>query len=212
MKKTHSEEVSSYELMLILLPNLGEEASEKELVAIRELITGPGGDIYHEDIWGNQELAYTIRKNDNGFYAVLNFHLAPAHLKEMEKALNINPVVLRFLVVKTPSSYKVVTFKEYSEIRAKEALEKEEAKKAKEEARDKNVSKPAPRPAPAPAARRPVAAAPAPAPAPVAAPKVEEPVVAAEEPEKAPKVVKKPNLEEADKRLKSIIDDPDITL
>lgn len=206
MKKTHSEEVSSYELMLIFLPNLGEEASEKELVAIRELITGSGGDIYHEDIWGNQELAYTIRKNDNGFYAVLNFHLAPAHLKEMEKALNINPVVLRFLVVKTPSSYKVVTFKEYSEIRAKEALEKEEAKKAKEEARDKNVSKPAPRPAPAPAARRPVAAAP------VAASKVEEPVVAAEEPEKAPKVVKKPNLEEADKRLKSIIDDPDITL
>lgn len=193
--------------MLILLPNLGEEASEKELVAIRELITGQGGDIYHEDIWGNQELAYTIRKNDNGFYAVLNFHLAPAHLKEMEKALNINPVVLRFLVVKTPSSYKVVTFKEYSEIRAKEALEKEEAKKAKEEAREKNVSKPAPRPAPA--ARRPA----------TPAPKVEAPVakkapveVAAEEPEKAPKVVKKPNLEEADKRLKSIIDDPDITL
>lgn len=198
MEKTHSENVFAYELMLVLLPNLGDEATEKELDEIRKLITSGDGEIYHEDVWGNQELAYTIRKQDNGFYVVLNFRTQPANLKEIERSLNINGVVLRFLITKTPASYHIVTHKEYREVAEQEAKEKALAKQAKEE-----KSRPAQKPERV--ERKPYVK------------KEEKPVEKVEKkveeaPAKPEKVVKKPNLEEADKRLKSIIDDPDITL
>lgn len=197
MTKTHSKDVSAYELMLILLPNLGDEATEKELDEIRKLITSTDGDIYHEDIWGNQELAYTIRKQDTGFYAVLNFKTAPENLKELERSLNINGVVLRFLITKTPASYHIVSHQEYKAVAEQEAKEKAAAKLAKEE-KARPTHKPAERPERKPYVKKEEK---------VVEKKVEEVVE-----EKPVKAIKKPNLEEADKRLKSIIDDPDITL
>ncbi len=204
MKNPHPDNVSAYELMLVLLPNLGEEGTEKELDEIRKLITTTDGVIYNEDLWGTQELAYTIRKQDNGFYAVLNFKTAPANLKEIETALNINSVVLRFLITKTPSSYHIVTGQEYKEIAEQQAKEKAEAKAAKEE-KSRPTHKQAERPERKPYVKKEVKE--------VKEEKVvEKKVVAEVVVEKPAKAVKKPNLEEADKRLKSIIDDPDITL
>ena len=60
-----SEEKSSqkYEIMVLLLPDLGEKATEDALNEVRNLLKEHDGEIYHEDIWGVRDLAYTIKKN-----------------------------------------------------------------------------------------------------------------------------------------------------
>ena len=76
-------ENSKYEIMVILLPDLGEEGSKKELDEIRSLITENEGEIYHEDVWGIRDFAYKMKKQEQGFYAVFNFTLGPEKVRKM---------------------------------------------------------------------------------------------------------------------------------
>ncbi len=188
--------VQKYELMVIFFPDIGEAAIGKELEELKKYISSNEGEVLQEDSWGARDLSYHIKKQEQGFYYVMNFTLASAKVAEMQRGLVINPSVIRALIVKTPEKYVFRNFAEYQE-------EEEKAKAAKEEAKQKKeLKKP-----------RVEAIKHASAPATAQAPR---PPVKAEVVE-APKKVKKAipakvNLEEVDARLKSIIDDPDITL
>jgi len=201
-----------YEIMLILQPDLGEERTTALLKEMRELIAEANGKIFHEDLWGLRELAYAIKKQRQGYYAVLNFTADPIKVKEFEKQLNIHQGVLRYLIQKTPKAYAIVTLAEYEEIAKEEALKAQEEAKAKAEKMDssrpkRRFEKPAAKPE-KPAKeekeeKKPVKK--------VA--KKEEPAEEAEEKVEKPKAKKQAtNLEDVDAKLKSIIDDPDITL
>ena len=133
-----NEETFKYELMLIFLPDLGEAGITTELDEIRALVKELKGDIYHEDIWGVRDFAYTIKKHDQGYYAVFNFKLEPTKLQALNKPLNLNQEVLRYLITKTPEGYTLVTLEQYAEEAAKE---EEEAKKKKEDSAKKKVVK-----------------------------------------------------------------------
>ena len=99
-------ETTRYEMMMIILPNLGDDATQKELDEIRSLLSSHGGNIFHEDIWGNMDLAYTIKKQDQGYYIVWNLDLPTDQMKEIETALNINQAVVRYMFVKIPQEYE----------------------------------------------------------------------------------------------------------
>lgn len=142
--------------MVILVPELSEKDTNNELNEIRSMITTPGGKIVNEDVWGLRDLAYTIKKHDRGFYTVINFELAPEHIKEIEKALTIQPAVIRSLIIKTPKYYEFKTLQEYQDVA--DALEKEQQKEREEK---EAARRPAGRPA-APAAPRKAPAAVAP--------------------------------------------------
>ena len=43
--------IAKYELMLILLPDMGESKTAEELQEVREQITSVGGEILEEDLW-----------------------------------------------------------------------------------------------------------------------------------------------------------------
>lgn len=182
--------MENYEIIFILAPGLGEAGTKSELDTVRELITSNKGKIVHEDIWGIRDLAYRIGKHDQGYYAVFNFKMETRSVKELDKPLNINQSVLRFLVIKTPSSYEFKTLEDFEaeKLPDVESEEIKKAAKAKSEARAERGK-------------------------PVERPKVEKPVeVPAEKPKKEEKEIKKPKLEDLDEKLKNIINDPDISL
>ena len=108
-------ETTKYEIMLILLPDLGEEKTKSELDEVRSVISENGGEIFHEDLWGVREFAYRIKKLDEGYYAVFNFTMEPGKLKKLDKPLELNQSVLRYLIVKTPSIHEIITLEEYEE-------------------------------------------------------------------------------------------------
>ena len=79
-----------------------EEAARKELIEkVSALITNNGGEIEKVDeTWGKRKLAYAIDYKTEGWYVLVNFK-APVELpRELERNLQINENVLRYLVIK----------------------------------------------------------------------------------------------------------------
>jgi len=181
--------------MAVFLPDLGEEGTSKALDELKKLLEENSAKVTAEDLWGLRDFAYTIKKHDQGYYVVLNLEMDPEKLPELEKPLNLNKELLRFMFVKLPKNYTFKTLAEYEEEAEKEAEELAKEKAEKEEAKARRNPKRAPRPA-------------------KTAPKKEEKKEEVKEVKKEKKIEKlvKPDLSEVDKKLKSIIDDPDITL
>lgn len=199
-----NKETSNYEIMAIFSPDLGEENTKKELDELKEIITSHGGNITHEDIWGLRDFAYTIKKYDQGYYVVFNFATDPSKIKELEHPLNLNQNVIRYLVTKTTSAYEIKTLAKYEEEAEAESQEEEKKNQDKEDEKKKAAAK-----------RH--------------AKKIVEKVIEKKEVKKEEKVKeeappkevpteeeapkkKTQKLDDVDEKLKSIIDDPDITL
>jgi len=226
-----------YELMVILDPNIGEEAASKEVEKLKGEIKEFEGNVSSGDFWGIRDLAYRIKKENRGYYAVLNFEIDPSKTKEFEKDLSLNQTILRYLLIKTPNYYELKTFvdlqKEAEEISRKKA----ELAKAKEEKKEQRRGGIVSRPVRKERKEEPVEEKEEKAPVvkeekPVSKPKKEtkremveeieeeikeekkEKIKEEEEPKKEPKLKlsDKSALEDFDAKLKSIIDDPDITL
>ncbi len=127
--------MQQYELMLMLLPNLGEKALGEAVAEIKDFVGSMGGKISQEDVWGVRDLAYRIKKHDQGYYIVWILELPAASITEMEKTLNINANIMRYLLLKTPQNY---SFKTLTQLEA----EAEAAAKEAAEAKNENNSEP----------------------------------------------------------------------
>jgi len=92
--------VKAYELMLIMRPNLEDEAREAVLEKVRTIITAEGGTVDSEESWGKRRLAHEIAHNEEGDYQVDLFHADPATVAELDRVLHITDQVLRFMIVR----------------------------------------------------------------------------------------------------------------
>jgi len=93
--------MNRYEMIYIIDTGL-EEAARKELIEkVSALIEKNGGEIEMVDeTWGKRRLAYAIDYKTEGWYVLVTFK-APVELpRELERNLQINENVLRYLVVK----------------------------------------------------------------------------------------------------------------
>ncbi|MRS11853.1 MAG: 30S ribosomal protein S6 [Actinobacteria bacterium] len=92
--------MKAYELMLILRPNLEDEARDAALEKTRGLITAEGGTVDTEDSWGKRRLAHEIDHTEEGDYHVVLFHASAATVAELDRVLHITDQVLRFMIVR----------------------------------------------------------------------------------------------------------------
>ena len=93
--------MNRYEMIYIIDTDL-EETARKELIEkVSALIENNGGEIEKVDeTWGKRRLAYAIDYKTEGWYVLVTFQ-APVELpRELERNLQINESVLRYLVVK----------------------------------------------------------------------------------------------------------------
>ena len=93
--------MNRYELTYIIDTAL-EETARKELIEkVSALIAANGGEVEKVDeTWGKRRLAYAINYKTEGWYVLVTFK-APADLpRELERNLEIDDSVIRFLVVK----------------------------------------------------------------------------------------------------------------
>ena len=94
--------MNRYELTYIIDAAL-EETARKELIEkVSALIAANGGEVekVDETFWGKRRLAYAINYKTEGWYVLVTMK-APAELpRELERNLQINENVLRYLVVK----------------------------------------------------------------------------------------------------------------
>jgi small subunit ribosomal protein S6 len=115
----------SYEVMVILPPDITEKETHARLGNIKSQIEARGGVITHEDLWGKRDFTYCIKRYESGFYAVINFNFPPLRMGELMKVLRLDTSILRFLLLQTPLDYRVFVFEEDQDLLKAEIKKKE---------------------------------------------------------------------------------------
>lgn len=94
-KKLHD-----YELVVIISPELVEEAVDGVMGRISKFITENGGSVATIEQWGKKKLAYPIKHFTEGSYVLARFKLKPKLSKELEASLQISEEVFRHLLIR----------------------------------------------------------------------------------------------------------------
>lgn len=84
-----------YELMVILDPESDERNVQPALDKMLGVVTKDGGSVDNVDIWGRRRLAYDIKKQSEGIYAVVTLTAESATAQELDRQLGLNETVVR---------------------------------------------------------------------------------------------------------------------
>lgn len=78
-----------------------EEKERKSLLdSVTKKIVGEEGKIEKEDLWGERSLAYPIKRQTSGFYAHFEIKADPKTAKGLDKALDLEEDILRYLLIR----------------------------------------------------------------------------------------------------------------
>ena len=91
--------MNKYESVIIVNPNLEEQAIKALVAKFSDLINGDG-KIEKVDEVGKKKLAYDIKKQSEGYYIVFYFEANPNLIAELERIYRITDEVMKFIVVK----------------------------------------------------------------------------------------------------------------
>jgi small subunit ribosomal protein S6 len=129
-----------YETILIAHVDLSEDELSSLIARYSTLITGQKGILVKVERWGKRRLAYLIKKQQRGFYILIDYAGETAAVNELERNLKINDKILKFMTVLKDDAVNP------------EALEKEiaEAAQKTEKKEEVKVTAPATPPAAAP--------------------------------------------------------------
>lgn len=87
-----------YEVVFIVNPDLDETAFKELTTRVSGWITDAGGTVSKVDFWGKRQLAYPIRKKNEGQYVLIESNMAPSFCAELERNLRLTEPVMRFLI------------------------------------------------------------------------------------------------------------------
>ena len=90
----------AYEVVVILDPSLEERTVAPSLDKYLFLVTKDGGTVDNVEVWGRRRMAYEIKKNAEGIYAIVSLQAEPATVKELDRQLTLNESVLRTKVIR----------------------------------------------------------------------------------------------------------------
>ena len=85
-----------YEAVYVFDSTLEDSAVIEKLDRFHQLV-GAAGDMT-VDHWGRRQLAYPIGPRENGYYVVARFDAETAGIPEYERALKLDPSVIRYLL------------------------------------------------------------------------------------------------------------------
>ncbi|NLW59402.1 MAG: 30S ribosomal protein S6 [Firmicutes bacterium] len=90
----------TYESVIILSPQLDEEALENAINRIQDVIKNGEGEVTKVDRWGKRRLAYEINNHTEGYYLVVEMKAPSATAQELDRVLRISDDVIRHLIVR----------------------------------------------------------------------------------------------------------------
>jgi small subunit ribosomal protein S6 len=96
-----------YEILVIIDPRPTDEEVAALLTRLGENLKGLGAEVGKVESWGKRRLAYDLRKQREGTYAVIEALAEPATIKEFERQLRLNEQVLRFMTTRVPVKKRV---------------------------------------------------------------------------------------------------------
>ena len=100
MVSQEDKQLRDYELVVIINPEVIDEALDSIVDNVSQFITENGGTISNVERWGKRRLAYPIKHFMEGNYVLTQFKLSPKLDKKFETSLQISEEVLRHLLVR----------------------------------------------------------------------------------------------------------------
>lgn len=89
----------NYELMYIVNPELGSEATSELAQLYRKLAEELGGDVHDVDDWGMRRLAYEIDDHGEGHYVIMSFSATSDRVtNELDRRMRMDERVMRSMV------------------------------------------------------------------------------------------------------------------
>ena len=89
-----------YEHTFVVKGDLPESQNKKLVGKYENIINKNLGKVLKTQEWGLRPLSYGIKNNKKGFYFHIKFEGVGKTIEELEKAENIDEMLLRFLTVK----------------------------------------------------------------------------------------------------------------
>ena len=93
-------QMNSYLLTLVLKPDMDEGARKALLDSMVKKLVGEDGKVIKEDLWGNKDLSYPIKRQTKGFFAHFEISADPKNAKGLDKTLKLEEDILRYLLVR----------------------------------------------------------------------------------------------------------------
>lgn len=91
-----------YEVTVVIQPQL-EDTERNQLIERLSNLLVPGSKedgALTANHWGMRNLAYPIKKFTEGYYVLFEAQIDPTRIKEIERSMQYNEDVLRYLVVR----------------------------------------------------------------------------------------------------------------
>ena len=92
----------SYETVLVISMNLGEEGIENMIYKFQKLIESKA-TLDNVDKWGKRRLAYMINKETEAYYVLFDFTSDSDFPAELDRIYKITDGVLRSLIIRKDS-------------------------------------------------------------------------------------------------------------
>jgi small subunit ribosomal protein S6 len=89
-----------YETIFIVHPNLNDEECKEVQKKFSGLVERYKGVLVKIEEWGNQRLAYQVKKSDRGYFILMGFCADSGLVPELERDLKLDDRVLKFQTVK----------------------------------------------------------------------------------------------------------------
>ncbi|MFB6249183.1 MAG: 30S ribosomal protein S6 [Salinibacter sp.] len=114
-----------YELTYVISGVVQQNQVDDIVRKVNHLVENNGGDVLEVDEWGNQRLAYEIDRKRSGYYVNMYFKAPGTLIERLERELQINDDVLRYLTLRMDAKMKR-HYKKRKEREAREEAEEEE--------------------------------------------------------------------------------------
>ena len=91
--------MNNYETIIIINSNLEEAMIKSTIEKVTDLIA-KNGKVESTEEWGKKKLAYPIKKQNEGYYVLINFNSNPDFIDELERVYGITDEIIKHIVVK----------------------------------------------------------------------------------------------------------------
>jgi small subunit ribosomal protein S6 len=89
-----------YEILFIVTPDSSEEDLKAVATKIKGVVTGMNGIVTSYDEQGRKKLAYSVKKQNKGYYVLMDYVGSADIVPELERNMRLDDRVLKYLTVK----------------------------------------------------------------------------------------------------------------
>lgn len=101
--------MNKFETVLLLNPDLSNQAADKEITDFESTIDKSKGKIISNENWGLRDLSYKMQNYNKAYYRYYQIEIDGSNLTNIKKILTQNEKILRHLFVKVESHQELPT-------------------------------------------------------------------------------------------------------